>query len=555
MTEKPSVIRCPKCGHEPNAVSDTCEKCGAVLEKKCGACGFSNSVGKNYCDQCGEPLVFTTKRLQAGPKAAPREPAPKLELQPIQDTVNDRDSSFRKRQAASREQSPAPAPKPPPPPARPAPPVASPPGAKPAGPVGGGAASAPAAPPKGGIKKITAPALGLAMLIALAAAIYFMVVVPLLPRLRLTMAAKEYLMALSQGKYDEAYELLSTNSKAICTLDAYIAYNKDYYDKTPAWQFRNAQIFTMTKTAAMIKYQLREAGGDWKDDYISFVPEHGRWTRPYIWFLFQPIDEALNRKDFAQALFLAQKLYLTDPVDPRSSGYLCASEFFMNLYEKSAESCRRTVEAASSYPVGYSAQDLYWFELYYADSLRYLGRNRAALDEYEKMLKLPDLTLEQQCPLFLNRADVHVNMQDYEKSLADTMRAGEACTQSPSKEDAANRMRYMSGGASEDAIDFAKRSRLQPGMPSVSAVRRRQLDALAAKLGPKGARFMPKDQWIAVHLAGPEYRVFLKQEARNPVSKKTETTDIFVFLVNLWTRNGKVEKAPPLGASSEELKR
>ena len=58
MPQKISVIRCPKCGYEPNVLTDTCLKCRAELEKLCGNCGFSNAVEKNYCDTCGGLLVL-----------------------------------------------------------------------------------------------------------------------------------------------------------------------------------------------------------------------------------------------------------------------------------------------------------------------------------------------------------------------------------------------------------------------------------------------------------------------------------------------------------------
>lgn len=579
MPEKPSIIRCPKCGNEPKTISGTCEKCNSPLEKKCGSCGFSNSVEKNFCDQCGLMLVLQTQRLPAQEAAAPQEaPAPKpsfkLELQDIQDAVTERDSSFRQKtppdwktaeQKPGRNDAPAPAQSPAAPQpaaAQPAPQAAGQP-AKPVrqfptdktpppgqrspykAPAGGKAAPA-------GIRKFTAPILTVITLAGLLAVIYFMAVAPFLPRLRLTMTAKAYLTALSQHNYTKSYDLLSNNSKTACPLEDYVVYNKGYYAKAPAWEFRNVQVFTISAGAAMVKYQLKEAGGDWKDDYISFVRENNRWARPYIWTLFQPIDEAMARQDFIQALFLSQQLYLTDPMDPRSSGYLCAAEFFSGLYDKSADSCSRTLELSKSYPVGYSTQDLYWFEMYYADSLRYLRRNRAAIDEYEKMMKLPDLTPEQQCPLYLNRGDVYVDMREYDKTMADIQRATEICKQSPSKEDAANRLRYMTGTAMEDAIDFAKRSRLQPGQPPVVALRKQQLDALAAKLGRKGARYLPLDQWTAVYISGPEYRVFLKQTALDPAAKKAVTSDVFVFLVNLWTKNGKIEKAPEIPAQTSQ---
>ena len=551
MPEKRSVIRCPKCGSEPNIITDICLQCGAALEKKCGGCGFSNSVEKNYCDQCGDMLTLAAPRqpprpppppppaqdrpaAPAQPPEQPRRTIPHFEMESMQEAVDERGDSFRHR----HEQ------------------PAKPPTSTVSKTASGHFAIRTAGPAvkKSGLKKLTGPALGLVLLAALAI-IFYLSVMPFVPRLRLTMTAKTSLSYLSERRYEKAYELLSTNSKAVCTLEEYVTNNKEYYEKVPRWQFRDAQVFSMTKTAAVIRYQLKEEGGDWKNDYISFVMENGRWTRPYIWILFQPIDEAMARRDFVQALFLSQKLYLTDPVDPRASGYLCASEFFMGLYEKSVESCSRTVNAAASYPVGYTPDELYWFNLYYADSLSGLERDHAALDEYGKMLNLPALTADQQCPIFLNRANVYVHMKDYEKGMADLMQAEKTCTRNPSKDDTAKRMVYMGGGATQEAIAFAKNSRLGPGAPPFGMVRRQNLEALEARLGPKNAKYLPRDLWLAVHLSGPEYRVFLRQEALNPATKKREMTDVFVFFVNLWTRQGKVEKAPTPGASPDTLKK
>jgi len=375
-------------------------------------------------------------------------------------------------------------------------------------------------------------------------AILYMIAAPSIPRLRLLMTAKAYLADISQGKYEKAYTLLSTNSKANCTLENYIKNNRDYYTKAPAWQFSDVQIFNMGKEAAMISYELKEGTAPWKTDYISFINEHGRWTRPYIWILFQPIDDALNRQDFPQALFLAQKLYLTDPIDPRSSGYLCSAEFFMGLYEKSAESCKRTVDAASAYPVGYSSEGLFWYNSYYADSLRYLQRGPLALDEYEKLMKWPGLTSKEQCPLYLNRADTYVSMRDYDRALQDMLKADVLCTQDPEKSDVKKHMNYLSGKAGDEAIAFAQKSRFQPDMPPIGEARQRQLEAMKARLGPKNAKLMPKDEWLAVHVGGPEYRVFMRQDSFNPQINKRESQNVFIFLINLWTGKAKIERAP-----------
>ncbi len=554
MTAKPSVIKCPKCGYQPNILSDVCLHCGTKLAKTCGECGFANHVEKNYCDQCGALLTLNppAKAEQAGappppPAAQPGKQAFKLEMESIQDTVSASDQSFRRRmEEGAKLEKKAEAARAPSGPAQP-PPAAPPKASSPLMADSSRLRKDPAPPkpaPQTLAKRLAGPVvtviLGLVLL-----AILYMIAAPSLPRIRLVMTAKAYLTDISEGRYDKAYDLLSTNSKAAISLEDYVKNSKDYYSKAPAWQFRDVQVFMMDKDAAMVRYELKEGKAPWKKDYISFVREHNRWTRPYIWILFQPIQDAIDRRDYPQALFLAQKLYLTDPVDPRSSGYLCSTEFYMGIYDKAAESCRRVIDGAAIYPVGYTRDEMYWYNLAYADSLRYLQRDLVAIQEYEKLMKWPGLTPEEQCPLFLNRADSYVAVKDYDRALQDVMSAQAVCFEEPSKSDARKRLAYLSGSAVNDAVLFAQKSRFQAGMPPIGEARRQQLEAMKAKIGPKAARLLPRDQWVAVHVGGPEYRVYLRQEGLNPRTRKPETRDIFVFLVNLWTNKGKVEKAPP----------
>ncbi|OGR50662.1 MAG: hypothetical protein A2049_10605 [Elusimicrobia bacterium GWA2_62_23] len=561
MTGKQAVIKCPKCGYQPNIISDTCLKCGTRLEKACGECGFANSVEKNYCDGCGALLSLTPPPKDAAaatppppPTEAPKSRAPQLEMESIQDTVSSRDNSFRTRKDAPPEQ-----------PARPAEaprPAAAPPPAqkqnsgRTPGRLSGSSPfmadsarlrkepTIQATPRQTFFRRLSGPVLTIFLTLVLLGIIY-MIVAPSIPRLRLIMTAKSYLTAISEAKFEKAYELLSSNSKANITQEDYVKNSMDYYSKAPAWQFRDVQVFTMDKNAAMVRYELKEGSAEWKHDYISFVREHNRWTRPYIWILFQPIDDAIKKQDFPQALFLAQKLYLTDPVDPRSSGFLCSTEFFMGIYDKAVESCRRTIDGAETYPVGYSSEELYWFNLCYADSLRYLQRDRVAIQEYEKLMKWPGLTAKEQCPLYLNRADSLVALQDYNRALQDVMSAEAVCFENPSLNEAKKRLGYLSGTARAEAIAFAQKSRFQQGMPPIAEARRQQLEAMKAKLGPQNAKFLPKDQWMAAHIKGPEYRVFLRQEILNPRTRRQETQDVFIFNVNLWSGKAKVEKAPP----------
>lgn len=536
---KTSVIKCPKCGAQPNIITDTCIKCGARLEKTCGDCGFGNSVEKNYCDQCGTTLILIPPKPEAPAAPAPAAPAPapepppapeqprKLEMQPIQDTVSEKETSFRGRR---------------PPEAKPA---AAPEGqdVKPAK----AAAPAPVTYVKAGpslARRLAGPVVTL-LLFAILLGIVYMIAAPSIPRFRLLMTAKAYLGDISQKRFEKAYEKLSSNSKSAITLAEYVSNSQEYYAAAPAWQFKDVQVFTINKDAAMIRYQLKEGTAPWKSDFISFVHEHDRWTRPYIWVLFQPIDEALKKGDFPLALFLSQKLFLTDPIDPRSSGYLCVTEFLMRLYDKSAESCRLTIDYAATYPVGYSSDELFSYYSNYADSLRYLERDRVALAEYEKLLKWPGVTSAEQCTLRLNRADSYVNLKDYDSALKEMLETVTPCGGTASEAEAKKRLAFLSGGAGPEAVIFSQKARFQPGMPPIGEARKAQFETLKARLGPKNAKLLPRDQWLAFHVTGPEYRVFLRQEAYNPRTRRTETQDIFIFVVNLWTNKARVEKAPP----------
>ena len=544
MSSKPSTIKCPKCGSQPNVITDTCMSCGSRLEKVCGECGAAVAVEKNYCDKCGSVLALQPPPKPEGQEAAaaPQEKQGfSLEIESIQDTVSERATSFRRKAV----------PPPPPPPAqKPAQPAPHMPSDKsgrsvltPDSARLPGQAPLPKPLNQSLLKKLSGTLVTL-LLLGVLGAILYMIAAPSLPRLRLVMTAKSYLSYISEGKFEKAYGLLSTNSRAACSLEEYMKNSSDYYTKAPKWQFKDVEVFAMSGDSAMIRYMLKEGNAEWKQDFISFVRENNRWTRPYIWVLFQPIDDALKRHDFPQALFLAQKLYLTDPIDPRTSGYLCVTEFFMGLHEKSADSCKRAIENASVYPVGYTNEELFQLNSHYADSLRFLQRDRVALQEYDKLLKWPGLTQEQLCPVRLNRADSYVYLKEYDRALRELMEASSLCTQSPAKESTQTRLYYMSGSAGPAAVSFAQKSRFQNGADPIGEARKKALAAIKDRLGPKNAKFFPREDWMAVHAAGPEYRVFLRQEALNPRTRKTETQNLYIFLVNLWTGRATIEKAP-----------
>jgi len=554
MPSKPSVIKCPKCGYLPNILGDICLKCGARLEKTCGECGFGNQVERNYCEGCGALMALNAPpRNTPAPDRPENDRAQKVEMESIQDTVDGKARSFREHpderpepvrtpEQAARAKTPQ---------------DASPRdlsyGSSPF--IADSARlhkdkPSPVTRQPDNIRRFFGPAITILLALVLGGILY-RIAAPSIPRMRLLMTAKTYLTNISQGKYEKAYELLSSNSKAAYSLEDYLKNSRGYYAKAPAWQFRDIQVFTMDKNAAMVRYQLKEGTAEWKPDYISFVREQNRWVRPYIWGLFEPINEALKRQDFPQALFLAQKLYLTDPIDPRSSGFLCSAEFYMGLYDKAAESCRRAIDGAAVYPVGYSDEDLYWFNFYYAESLRHMQRDSEALLEYEKLMKWPGLTAKEQCPLFLSRADSYIQTSDYPRALQDVMSAEGACFENPEKDEAKKRLAQISGAAGAEAVAFAQNSRFQAGMPPIAEARKRQLETMKGQLGPQNAKFLPKDQWLAVHVTGPEYKVFLRQEALDPRTRRKETKDVFVFHVNLWTGKARVENDAAQAAAAE----
>lgn len=548
MDDNKALYKCSECGETFASPTNICGKCGQAVKAVCPKCGYLSSIGRHFCEKCGNLLPESAQGQEA---AAPQTPKQhfKLEIQSLQDAADERGDSFRRELNAEHEE-PQKAPIHYINPKSTVPrDLYQPPGEIPVENKPGEDKKEDNGKKqeddKSSIKKIAVYIVVLAMIIGLGFTVYYTIIAPFIPRLKLTVAAKDYLTAFSQGNYEQAYQMLSSNSKLICPIEDYIFYNKQNF-KTKR-EFRNIQVFSLTTPSAIVKYQLSESGGEWKDDYISFVFEHDRWVRPYSWTLYQPIEDALQREDYIQALFLAQKLYMTDPANPVSFGYLCSAEFHSGLYDKSVESCLNTLEAAATYPVGYPKEELNWMNIYYADSLKRQNRVRAAFDEYEKLHSIKDLTAEQQCAMSLNRADLYALQSNYEKAQKDIELAAKVCPNNRNGSRAVTLLRQLTGNAKEEAILFAQRSQLRSDLPIVEIIRREIVNDLVKKkkLSPK---YAPKDVWTAEHINGPEYMVFLKSTTLNRATQKQETSDIFTVKVNLWNKSGKVEKPMELPA-------
>lgn len=536
MSLKYSHIKCSKCGHEPDGQERVCPKCGGPTQKACGSCGFLNSTDKKYCDSCGTMLEL---RPMTGPSISGRT----VVFQSIGDTVDS--NSFRS-SAPSQPQpygppgaGPAPAPgaeKAPQPQQEKAPPKPS---------VSGRSSSQrQASARKSAAKPFRFFSSRMAVLYVLLAAglagMAALLLNPYIPKFKLMLTARRYLSALSSGDYETSYKLLSANSRESCTYEEYRKNSEDYAKKAGKWEFDGLEVFLMEENAAVLKYRLKEGASDWKDDYISFVAEGGGWARPYIWNFFAPIEAALERGEFPQALALARKLAETDPMDPRTSGYLCAAQFFMKMYDNAADSCSRTVESSRFYPVGFSPEDIFWYTFYQADSLRFLNRYREAVDIYGNLMVKKELSSKEQCPLYMGRADALVRLGDYDGALADARNAQIHCLGRIDAAEADRRLRYISGQALNDAVEYVKNSRFKSGGPTLLQARAAEVSLMRAR----GIRPLPQDSWLAEHAGGPEYRVMLREELPAPRGRRPQIKNLHVFKVNLWTGTASAERAP-----------
>ncbi|HBE87867.1 MAG TPA: hypothetical protein DDW67_01830, partial [Elusimicrobia bacterium] len=363
---------------------------------------------------------------------------------------------------------------------------------------------------------------------------------PYVPKFRLMLTARRYLSALSAGDYETSYKLLSANSRESCPYEEYRKNSEDYAKRVGKWEFDALEVFLMEENAAVLKYRLKEGDSSWKDDYISFVADGGGWARPYIWNFFAPIEASLEKGEFPQALSMAQKLAETDPMDPRTSGYLCATQFFMKIYDKAAASCARTVEASRFYPVGFSPEDIFWYTFYQADSLRFLNRYREAVDLYGNLLVKKELSSKEQCPLYMGRADALVRLGDHGGALADARNAQIHCLSPIDAAEADKRLRYISGQALNEAVEYVKNSRFKSGGPTLLQARAAEVSLMRAR----GIRPLPQDSWLAEHAGGPEYRVMLREELPAGRGRKPQIKNLHVFKVNLWTGSASAERAP-----------
>ncbi|MGC9070781.1 MAG: hypothetical protein ACP5IO_05675 [Elusimicrobiales bacterium] len=531
---KPSKIRCRSCGYEPNIITDVCIKCGGVVVKICGNCGFENSVEKNRCDSCGYLLALSPqKKIDIEKKKESiddekmdlefKEEKPSLskstlEFESITETIARKDESYRERikkaseryekdivfdaekerkkienfidEQKQKEQK------------------------------GEGVSE------KKQIKSFKKFFIVVAFVIALVP-LYLLFFRKSYSRYDLVNTAKKYLSALRDAEYDKAYEYLSQNSKSIVSFSDYVKTLEDFYSKIGKWDFKDVEIYYFTPHQSVVKYKLIEKGIE-KDDYLNFVNEYGKWKRPFVYNLFEEIDDALSKNDFPKALFLSQRLYLIDPLDPRANGYLCWSEYLMRLYDKSMESCKKVIEISNIYPIKYySDNELFWYTFNYADSLRFSGKIEQSVEVYDMLIRDPQAESSDKCTVYLARSDSYVALKNYEKAYDDIKKSVEICSDgSIEKNQATRRLKILDGGMCEEAVMFAKKFRYQ-GSTVEDFIKK-----MAEDMGVKKYKL----DYSCQHSNGSLYKI----TARVVSGKKT--FKVYNITVDLWERNASVEE-------------
>ncbi|MCX7905302.1 MAG: hypothetical protein N2446_01205 [Elusimicrobiales bacterium] len=533
---KASRMLCKDCGYEPNIIADVCIKCGGKIVKICGNCSHENSVEKNHCDLCGNLLALTPhkkidivndkkdnfdSKIEKGKKI--------LEFESITETIARKDESYRKKinipnanvESVAKEklvdedaiikerrkvedfvklQS--------------------------------NQIERQKFEEKNNIinrkiilfKKITISVFTFGLIIII---FYLIFGRKSFSRYDLLITAKRYLSALRDAEYDKAYEFLSQNSKAIVSFNDYVKTLENYYSKVGKWDFKDIEVYYFDPNQSVIKYKLIEKGVE-KDDYLNFVREYGKWRRPFVYNLFEEIDKAFEKKDFPKALFLSQRLYLIDPMDPRASGYLCWSEYLMRIYENSVESCKRVIELSHIYPIKYyKDEELFWYTFNYADSLRFIGKIEHSIEVYNNILKNPIINSDEKCTVYVARSDSYVAIKDYNSSLNDLKNAIEVCKdESIEKKEALRRLRMLEGELCEEAILFAKKYKNE-GIPFEEFIINKFKSLNKEKY---------KFDWRCKHKNGSNYYVEVL------VYEGKKSFNVYKINVDLWEKKFSIEE-------------
>lgn len=332
-------------------------------------------------------------------------------------------------------------------------------------------------------------------------------------------AAGDYLFLLKQKDFDQAYALLSADSKRNATAAAFKALQDEGF-----WSFDDLGGEIVAPGWAVVRYKLLVPNQPVESDWLVMRHEEGRWTRAYWWPLMDGIEKALAGGDHAAAARLAREAAAIDPLDPMPAAYYCEAAWLAGDAGAALESCQKALKGAESLPSRLGNDGLFRARHIIADVTRHtLKRTAEASELYGQLLKYPRLEPEQACDLNLAKAEADLELGRGDGALEAFRQAASACRPEADAAFAAQGVQVLSGAAGADAVAAVQAHRMPGDDASLAEWRAKSRAELARKLRTR-PQDMPAEKWEAAHKAGALYVVTLRA-GESPVL--TAEVDLF----------------------------
>ncbi|MEE8425613.1 MAG: hypothetical protein V3S11_07270, partial [Elusimicrobiota bacterium] len=406
MAVSPKKIECAICRVPAKGDRMRCTKCGGRVIKICGSCGFELSAAKRYCDSCGEeqsgahtPLPFDQGDTPLPPllknKTLPEDDPPRKKT-PIGTSPEDQVPLAEIRKPPERKKRPSsedPAER-----------------FRRSGAGKGVPDSARKTLAISEFKKrrerakpVLSTAVGLILLLIGIGVYGWFWMQKSSPGGKLTLAVENYLSALRAGRFDSAYEMLSSASRRSCTLDRF----REVQAKG-AWNASTPTVQSQVEDHALLVYEISAAGKPREKDWLHFVRENGVWRRAYWWHLMDPIEEDLDSGDPESAFARAQTARKINPYDPMVAGYLCEAAYAQEAFELAERECLNALGLAEKNPSRLGDDGRFRLRRILADVYRsHLKNLPEALKQQKILLAVPKLSDERRCAIQLAAADTH----------------------------------------------------------------------------------------------------------------------------------------------------
>lgn len=265
----------------------------AQSPKVCAKCAQKNAAAKNYCDRCGASLAAGNSLPPAG----------RAEFIPL-------------------PEAPAAAPR--------------------TGPRTGPRTAAKTGSRRAASRKVIATIAGPLQILAIAAAAgagiyryyaYFK------PENAIPRAVEAYLTALSRWDAGEAYALLSSPTRANCTLEEFQA-----LQEATSWTWSDASIVKRAGQTALVRYTRLAEGRAPRQERLFLTLEAGAWRVAFNNNLLRDSETALSLDDPDIAIMRAQAAVRVNEADPLARSALCRAYQFRRLKAEADQECEQAAK-------------------------------------------------------------------------------------------------------------------------------------------------------------------------------------------------------------------